>query len=83
LPTGWEFADYLDCTKADCFYDSDRRVLQWQGLLEPGDLIIMSFDLRLNVTPTTPCPPLVTLQAQFFDGVAAYTSQAATQIACG
>jgi len=82
LPLGIEFADYLHCSSAQCFYDPARRVIQWQGLIEPGDLMIVSFDLILNVTPSTPCQSAVVLQGQFFDGLANQSSQAVTQINC-
>lgn len=82
LPPGIEFADYLHCSAAECFYDPARRVIQWQGLIEPDDLIIVSFDLILNVTPSMPCPPTVMLQGQFFDGLANQSAQAETEIGC-
>lgn len=83
LPPGLEFADYLHCPREECFYEPTQRVVQWQGAIGPDELVIVGFDLIVDVTPTTPCPPVVDLQAQFFDGVGAQFSQASTQIDCG
>lgn len=81
LPPFVATAEPVTCSLGECFFDPVARMVFWQGEVQAGDLVVLSYDLHIDPgTPPSMLPPVLINQAQAFDGEAEYILTAQTQL---
>ena len=74
-------AQPVACSRGDCFFDPEARLVVWQGGLGPGDRVLLSYDLHIDpAADPTMLPPVFVNQAVAFDGQHEHLLTAPTQL---
>ncbi|NJN84178.1 MAG: hypothetical protein HC802_19145 [Caldilineaceae bacterium] len=75
----------LTCShnQPQCQYNEGSHTVSWNGLLQPGEQLVMTFDVTTSDPLPPACPPEIINQAQLFDGVDNRLVQAITTLDCG
>lgn len=63
----------INCNIGNCFYEEHARKVNWQGLLKAGDVVYLSFNLRLDASKSEQLPPSLAYTVDAFDGATNYT----------